>query len=270
MRKIWLVILLALATGLLSPRLAMAETLTIVADKWCPYNCGQDDAKPGYMIEIVKAALKKSGVDVAYKVVPWTEAIEKTRTGEYDAVVGASRGDAPDFIFPEVLQGISINEVWVKKDSNWVYDGLPSLDKKRIGIIAGYSYGRRIDPYLKKRMADDSSSIKVIHANNATEQNIEALLSGEVDLILEDKNVIEYYFASHNTPIPIKAVGNPVNIKDVEDTFIYVAFGPNNPKAKEYAALLTSGVQQMRKNGELASILASYNISESYIFNNKH
>ena len=37
---------------------ATAETVTLRADVWCPFNCEPDAASPGYMIEIAKAALE--------------------------------------------------------------------------------------------------------------------------------------------------------------------------------------------------------------------
>jgi polar amino acid transport system substrate-binding protein len=240
--------------------------ITIAADEWCPYNCGEKDENPGYMVEIVRAAFGKSGIAVAYKVLPWSQAIEKTRKGEYDALVGASRGDAPDFIFPDVLQGISINQIWVRDDYVLKYKNLNSLDGLRLGIIEDYSYGKKVDPYLKERITNNTGDVNVISSENATESNIAELVNGNLDVILEDKNVVEYYFASRNLPMSLKAVGNSVDIQDYEDTFIYVAFGPSNPKAKQYTKLLTKGVQEMRRSGELTAILAKYNVSGTYQF----
>jgi polar amino acid transport system substrate-binding protein len=258
---------LAIALSLASMAMANDQhTITITADEWCPYNCGEGDENPGYMVEIVRAALGKSGIDVVYKVMPWSQAIEKTRAGEYEALVGAARGDAPDFLFPDVLQGISINQIWVRKDSAMEYKNLNSLNGLKLGIIEDYSYGKKVDPYLKKRISKGGDDIKVISSENATESNISELVAGNLDVILEDKNVVEYYFASRNLPMALKAVGNSVDIQDYEDTFIYVAFGPGNPKAKEYAKLLTKGVQEMRRNGELNAILAKYNVSGTYQF----
>jgi polar amino acid transport system substrate-binding protein len=258
-----------LAIALSLSGMAMAndqQTITIAADEWCPYNCGEGDENPGYMVEIVRAAFGKSDIAVTYKVVPWSQAIAKTRAGEYEALVGAARGDAPDFLFPDVLQGISINQIWVRKDSAIEYKNLDSLNGMKLGIIEDYSYGKKVDPYLKKRISQGGDDIKVISSENATESNIADLVAGNLDVILEDKNVVEYYFASRNLPMPLKAVGNSVDIEDYEDTFIYVAFGPGNPKAKEYTKLLTKGVQEMRRNGELKAILTKYNVSGTYQF----
>lgn len=245
---------------------AARETITIVADQWCPYNCGQKDAKPGYMVDIVRQAFKKSDIDVVYKVIPWAQAIELTRQGKYDAIIGANHGDAPDFIFPDIVQGISVNQAWVKKDSRWTYTGLASLEGLRVGIVAGYSYGKSIDPYFKKRMGEYPQHMIVFSTDNAADLNIEALVAGRIDVILEDKNVVSYYFASRDQPMAIKSVGNPVDVDQIDDTYLFIAFGPNGPKSHYYADLLTRGMKEMRQSGELKAILASYDMDDLYRF----
>ncbi len=58
---------------------ARAETLLIVADPWCPYNCAPDSTKPGMIVEIVKKAFERHGISVTYETLPWTRAVEETR-----------------------------------------------------------------------------------------------------------------------------------------------------------------------------------------------
>jgi len=259
---------------LLAPSLAFAakmeapkhETLTIVADEWCPYSCGEKDEKPGYMVEIVRAAFKKANIDVIYKVMPWSEAIERTRIGEFDALFGSSHGDAPDFIFPDILQGISLSQFWVRKNSAWSYDGTASLNGLRLGIVQSFFYGVVMDGYLKKPESERKVTLFASSGEDATKQNIEALLNGKLDVILEDRNVIHYYFASRNLPMPLKYAGNAIDMDHVNDTFVYVAFGPNKPKAQYYSDVLVRELKEMRRNGELKEILNRYALSETYRF----
>jgi polar amino acid transport system substrate-binding protein len=41
-----------------------------------------------------------------------------------------------------------------------------------------------------------------------------------------------------------------------------MAFSPKNPKSKEYAKLLSAGIEQMRLSGELSKILAKYQLTD--------
>lgn len=216
------------------------------------------------MVDLVRQAFAKQHINVQYKVMPWAQAVDMVRQGKFDAVIGASRGDAPDFVYPETVQGISIIQAWVREDSKWRYFNLHSLDGQRIGVVTGYSYSKVLDPYLKKRAEDGSNQIHSVNKSNAAEVNIGELLAGSIDVILEDRNVVDYYFNSHKVTGSIKAVGNPVEPDNYDDTYLFVAFSPANPKSKEYAQVMTRAMQDMRQSGELKDILASYNMDNLY------
>ncbi|NDC56670.1 MAG: hypothetical protein EBZ69_07685, partial [Alphaproteobacteria bacterium] len=103
-----------------------AETITLVADEWCPFTCdpASDPHKPGFLIDIVKAVFEKKGHVVTYRLLPWTRAINDTREGKYAALVGASQADGPDFIFHRTPLSTMQNAFFVKKDNPWRYTGL--------------------------------------------------------------------------------------------------------------------------------------------------
>jgi polar amino acid transport system substrate-binding protein len=84
---------------------ASNKTMTIVADEWCPYNCKPDGEKSGFLIDIARKIFEKHGHGVVYQTMPWEQAINKTRSGDFDALVGAAPEDAPGFIFPKLEQG---------------------------------------------------------------------------------------------------------------------------------------------------------------------
>ncbi|MDX1975832.1 MAG: transporter substrate-binding domain-containing protein [Rickettsiales bacterium] len=266
MKKKYLIPLLFLCFGYSTAQAEPTETITLVADYWCPYNCEEKAAAPGYMVEVAKQIYNKANINVVYKVMTWKDAIAEARKGTYTAIVGANRGDAPDFIFPELVQGISINQVWIRNDSDFKYKNMRSLDNLRLGVVEGYSYGKIADSYIAERIKKNDGTIVVLSGENVLAANINALLKRHVDAILEDRNVIEYYFASHNLPMTIKSAGNPVDINDYSDTYVFIAFSPNHPKSKEYAKLLSNGMRQMRQNGELEKILDIYNMDHIYRF----
>jgi polar amino acid transport system substrate-binding protein len=255
---------------LASPTSAPTKTITVAADKWCPYNCAENDKKPGYIIELIRKALEPLGVKVVYKVIPWSDAIERTRKGEFDAIVGANTGDAPDFIFPDQLQGISLNLVWVRANDPFHYSTSESLKGKKLGIVRGFSYGKEMDKFISSSIAEPNHTIMKSHSSTASEDNIKKLLSGELDVILEDKNVVQYYFSSRGMPIALKPAGNPVNLKNHQDTFVFVAFSPANPDAKLYAEALSKAVVTMRDNGELTEILANYGMNSVFRYVGEH
>lgn len=246
------------------PAFAAEKTITIVADEWCPYNCVESAENPGYIVEIARAIFKKEGITVVYKVMPWSDAIERTRAGVYDAIISATYNDAPDFVFPEVPQGISPFTFWVRPETTWRYNGTQSLGDLRIGIIEDLSYGEVLDAYLAEHTHEFGNRITVTKADDAAAQNIEALMAGRFDTIVEDKNVVTYYFASRKQPLRIKAAGTPIDMDHMKDVYLHLAFGPKHPHARHYAKLMEKGMVAMRQSGELQAILNKYGVDEFY------
>lgn len=57
------------------------------------------------MVDIAREVLGEAGYTVEYVNVSWARALQLTREGQLDAVVGAFTTDAPDFVFPDTPRG---------------------------------------------------------------------------------------------------------------------------------------------------------------------
>jgi polar amino acid transport system substrate-binding protein len=240
------------------PFQASADQITIVGDSWCPFNCEPDAANPGYMIEVAQQIFAKAGHKVTYKTVEWKKAIEETRKGKYTATVGGLKSDTPDFVFPDRAMGTSENIFFAKKGSSWRYSGMDSLKKIRLGVVEGYSYSDEIDRHI----AANKGKPAVLQASgdDPLQMNIDRLMKGQIDAFIEDPSVYGSYCGTKKLLNVLGAV-QAAGTTGPPDK-IYIAFSPANPKAKTYAALLSSGVDQMRKTGELKKILAKYYVKD--------
>ncbi len=72
--------------------------------------------------------------------------------------------------------------------------------------------------------------------------------------MIENSNVFRY---------EAERMGSMNQIKQVEtdSSFpVYLAFSPKHPKAKEYAALFSAGIQKMAKSGTLKKLLDRYQV----------
>lgn len=231
---------------------AIADEITIVADEWAPY-CGKPGAaQPGYGIEIAQHVFNAAGHNVLYKVVPWTRAIIDTRNGKYNAIVGAAREEAPDFVFPEEEIGMARDAFFVKKGSTWTYKGLDSLRTKTIGAIKGYSYGEELDAYFKENARD----VQYVFGEDPLRKNIDKLLAGRFDVLIEDENALLHKVKA------IKAADKVVNAGATGESIeLYITFSPKITKSNEYAEILTKGLRQLKKSGKLEKILAKYGLT---------
>lgn len=237
---------------------AYAETITIVADVWCPYNCEANSNKKGLMIEIAQRAFARNNIQVEYKTMPWTQAIKETREGKYNAIVGASHDDAPDFIFPSIQQAEMRNTFYVKKGSNWRYTGLDSLKDITLGIVADYSYSKNVNSYLQSNK-NDKRRVQAASGYNALADNIKKLTSGEITAIIDAQSVMEYQIQQKKLDNNIVEAGM---VAPSEQDKLFIAFSPANKNSKKYVDILEKEERIMRDNGELKAILARYNLSD--------
>ncbi len=237
---------------------AFAETVTIAADRWCPYNCEPGSEHPGFMIEIAEKVFAKHNIKVEYLVVPWTRAIEESRQNKYTAIVGAAHKDAPDFVFPETAQGLMRNSFYVKKGDTWKFTNIASLAKISLGVIADYSYNEELDKYIVKNKKN-SKLIQVISGDGALDTNIKKVVAGRVGAIIDAEYVINYTLAQNKMIGKIEKAGA---VPPTKNDNLFVAFSPKNPKAKEYAEMLSKGTDELRKSGQLQKILNFYNVTD--------
>ncbi len=238
------------------------DVITVVADPWCPYTCGKEEGKDGVMVDLARAALASSKIRVDYKIVPWSRAIDGVRAGEYHAIVGAAKGDAPDFVFPHNPQAMSLSKAWVVRGNGWKYTGVASLAGKRVGAIADYYYGSDIANFIQTHQSD-KMALQLLGGDNALELNLRKLKAGRIDVFIEDENVIRDYFAKKKLPLDVVAAGNVTSLeKRREEESLYVAFSPVNSRSKEYAQKLEVGMENLRRTGALQEILRHYGVED--------
>ena len=186
----------------------------------------------------------------------WDESLAAVRQGKFNAVVGASIDDAPDFVFPHQTFGINGNSFFVKNGSNWKFEGTKSLSKVRLGIIDSYSYDTEIDKYIKANQG--SSKLVSVSGENALPTLIKMLLSGKIDVIVEDTNVMLYSLVKVGVPPGgIKKAGTMEEQVDLQ-----IGFSPALKNSKEYARLFDEGVARLRQSGRLQMILSRYGLTD--------
>ena len=250
------IIFILILPVLFSISIAGADTIIMAADRWCPVNCEPDSPRPGFMVEIAQQVFTKAGHTIEYRIVPWARAIEEANAGRINGIIGAFHGDAPDFIFPEnELFLLSGNSFFVTSKSKWTYKDISSLSEIIIGAINGYDYGEEINSYINKYKG--TKRVDLISGNHPLERNIQKLLNGRIDVLVES-NVVFWRTAS--------AMGVKDNIKSAGQASkpekCYIAFSPSNIKSKEYAKILSDGVDMLRKSGQLKKILNAYEVDD--------
>ncbi|GAA5317052.1 MAG: hypothetical protein AseanaTS_22560 [Candidatus Pelagadaptatus aseana] len=246
-----------------SSRATQGEGLTevvIAGDNWCPINCGKDDPQQGYMIDVARLALKESGYTLKYVEIPWARAVSLARAGEIHGIVGAFRGDAPGFIFPNSpLLQMSSSNLYTRVESDWRFVGEPSLEAVRLGVIRDYDYGPLINTYVET-YGKNPNRVSIMSGDNAVERNIKQLLRGRLDAFVETAPV--FWYAAKNLKVTqlLRDAGSAG-----EQEPCYIAFSPNRKDSLAISKALDAGVLPMAKKGKLKLLGQAYGLPESVI-----
>jgi polar amino acid transport system substrate-binding protein len=232
----------------------MAETITIVGDPWCPYNCASQE-NPGFLVKLAKTIFEKRGHTIKYSVVPWKRAKLGMINGTYDGIVGMAKNEDTEklYVFPALEMAESQFCFYVAHDSQWTYTGMPSLKNERLGVINGYGYGAEgtpIENYLKNNI--NTPRVQRVSGDDPLKQIIKMILLGHLSVIIEDSMVMEYTLAQMAYQSRLKKVGCLENVDKV-----HIAFSRQNPRSDEYAEILSNGIKDLKKTGEYDRIVDS-------------
>ncbi|UZP68002.1 transporter substrate-binding domain-containing protein [Desulfovibrio mangrovi] len=249
--------LLLIAT-LALPLRGNAETIILVADSWCPYNCNEGNSAPGYLIEIATEAFALSGYSVTYEEMNWTRAIYRVRKGRAQGLVGATMAEVPDFVFPEKWLGLGPNAYFTLTTSRWKPTDKDALSKVRLGIVRDYDYGPKMNAWIEAHK--DTPLVQEAPGENALETNLLKLQYSRIDVVVDQKAAVLAKAKEMGLEKTIRFAGEDPIIP-AEDR-LYIAFSPVDPRSRKFATALDDGVTALRKSGRLTSILKKYGMED--------
>ncbi len=229
-----------------------AETIIMTADKWCPFNCEPGSTKMGYMVEVAKIIFERKGHNIDYQINTWTKSIESVRKGKATALVATTRFDAPDFIYPEKSMGSNRDCFYVRAKDKWSFNDIVDLKTRKLGVAEAYAYSAPLTSYI----SENPKLTEVAHGKDTLAVNLKRLDDGVVDTIVENPFVFNYMVHEEKIRDKYEEAGC------TDDNDLYIAFSPKNPRSKEFAKILTDGIDELRKDGTLDKIIAKYSLKD--------
>lgn len=119
------------------------ETLQIVGDDNAkPKNWLDENHEPkGIMVDLLAEVTKRTGIEFTYKLTPWNRAFITSERGE-GAIIGfsksAEREKSWDYSIPMYFDELVLVTT---REKSFKFDGLSSLQGRRLAIKRGSSYG---------------------------------------------------------------------------------------------------------------------------------
>lgn len=215
-----------------------------------PFKTIVDGQLAGPFVDIITQALDNIGYEYELEIIPWSRLVESVQNGSVD--IGFSFFDTPKrrkfANYMEEPLSIYSMKLFSMPDSNIEFDGtLKSIDDYSIGLVQDYFYTNEITDAIA------NNTIKVDQANDGP-TNIEKLINGRVDLIIEDNVAVNEYLRSNNIDIELKEFEIPIVYN-----YTYLVF----PKDKDHDHLrkeLDLQFKSMKANGSFYDYYREYNL----------
>ncbi|WP_378954718.1 substrate-binding periplasmic protein [Pelosinus sp. sgz500959] len=205
----------------------------------------EEQKRDGYLYAISQEAFKRVGYETRAEYLPWARTIKVTMEGESDVTIG--------YYSKERLEKMSYSDpigkaelvLFQKKDKKISYSNLEDLKPYRIGTQRGAVISDEFDAatYLTKEPAD------------SPHVNLNKLVAGRIDLLLEQRDVIQQYLVKEfpNEMNNIVAIEPPVIIKG-----FYCIFSKKRPNYEQKIKDFNIGLKMITEDGTLKKIMTQY------------
>jgi polar amino acid transport system substrate-binding protein len=247
MRQLLKIVSLFILGTFVTGSVCFAETVRIIAeDDWYPYSAKSDGGAHGIAVDIVRAAFKAEGVDVAFDVMNYDRGMELVREGEALGCFDAPRTHEIEesYLWHDKALFPARSFFYAPSDYQGIISNLQGVAGKKVGFTQGYGYGDAVD--------SDQKMIKEYSLNDKT--LIRKLMAKRLDFIVLFEKVANYLVPQMDVVGKIK----PVSRADSID--IYVAFSKRHPEGKKYRDIFSSGFRKIEEDGTYQKILAEWDV----------
>lgn len=190
--------LTALLTGTSLTNTSQAETLRVCYDQWAPMTMFPTAESPerGVVIDMLEQIYTAKGYTLEYYEVPLARGLEMVADGHCDMLPEylLSENTEQDFVFASQETFAYSTAFVVRRGDPWRYNGIESINGKRIATGPGWDYSSMSSGY--QNYIDDpknSSQVEVIAGLDDVIDRIFHMISeGRVDLYADNELVLQH------------------------------------------------------------------------------
>ncbi|MDC7217479.1 MAG: transporter substrate-binding domain-containing protein [Spirochaetales bacterium] len=246
--KIYASVLLCVFLLLISSPGAAREYLA-VSMEFAPFSYTENGTVKGLDSEIVEECFRRMGEDVELILIPWNRALSMGMQGNADCIFNILKTPEREFqlLYSKPLRQ-EIMTLYVRKDSPLVFNGdLSELKGLRLGLIRDFSYGKKVDIFIKNQVPDSDIEFSV-----ASEMSVAKLTKGRFEVMVGD--MISTLGAINRLGVAdqVRQLGAPISKNDV-----YVAFSKKR-NLRYLRDRFNVALESMRVDGTLDRIVKKY------------
>ena len=208
-----------------------------------------EEGQTGFLVDLAREALRRSGRTVKIITVPWARAIAFARSGEVDGIITLYR--TPE---RESYLDFSAEAVLLQDQAFFVRAGtaasfgpdIPALADKRIGIMTKISYGAQFDGLMRQGFfsrLDPQTNIETL---------AKMLVAGRIDVVPAYRGTMRRAIRSlgltariEELPLPMEALPSYVGFTRARDS-------------SEAKRDFDSGLRSMKADGSYGLLLKRY------------
>lgn len=189
--------------------------LKLVSDIWPPFT--NVEGEKAFAMDLVKEALARINIKTSFQIQEFNDLIKSIDAGKFDGSAALWRSEEREekYLFSEPYLHNQLVLVG-KKGSDVSATTFADFNGKRIGVIEDYAYGVDIN----------SERVSLVNGMN-DQQNLERLLSDQIDYMLVDALLIQYllkyqvndvteYLEIGKSPIMVKSLHFAIR-KEIDD-----------------------------------------------------
>ncbi|MCX7208569.1 MAG: transporter substrate-binding domain-containing protein [Proteobacteria bacterium] len=201
----------------------------------------------GFITQIIKAAFKQQNVAVSIAYYPWKRSYNMVIKGEADLTPYWVKTQEREqlFILSDPINVVQYGFFHLK-DKEITHLDFSNLNKYKVGVSFGYSYGEAFDTARKNQqfICDEAPSDEV---------NIKKLIAKRIDLFTADK-ILGQYLISKTLPAKDaeKITFFPKNFSEKP---VYLLISKKIPNGEEIADEFNKGLKKIKQNGEYQRIM---------------
>lgn len=225
-----------------------AGWLLAVTEPWPPYMGPELDSQ-GFLPELLKEALARSGKNVESTFIPWARAVKDVQEGNADVLLGAYYTTEREAFLAFSTPIAEVQDVLLSmKGRNITYQTLADLKPYSIGVVRGAAHGDVFDA------ADFLRKEEVTHR----EQNIDKLINGRVDLIAGPKDVMLYLIKKD---YPLHADQIEVIYPPLNDNKLYLGFSKLAPQQQDSLSAFEHGLSLLKQDGTFQQLADKHGVT---------
>jgi len=217
------------------------DTLNLSSDVWPPFTNIENEK--AIALDIVKEGLKRGNVIANYKILDFELVMDGIKSGNFDGSAALWRNETreKELLFSKAyLQNQLI--LVSNKGSNVDIKAISELEDKKIGVVEGYAYGNELKGGINNEIIYGESD----------QQNLERLISKEIDYFLVDALLIQYLLKYQLNDVSelLEISEQPLIVKS-----LHLAIRKNITNAEQIITDFNSAISTMMTDGSYNEIL---------------